>query len=91
MDALNNLRRPIAGDVLISEIIDPLVRKGELYEALEDNTLHCFACGHHCKIKPGKRGICQVRYNLGGKLYVPWGYVAALQCDPTEKKPFFHI
>jgi pyruvate formate lyase activating enzyme len=22
---------------------------------------------------------------------VPWGYVAALQCDPTEKKPFFHV
>jgi pyruvate formate lyase activating enzyme len=22
---------------------------------------------------------------------VPWGYVAALQCDPTEKKPFFHL
>jgi pyruvate formate lyase activating enzyme len=22
---------------------------------------------------------------------VPWGYVAALQCDPTEKKPFYHL
>ena len=22
---------------------------------------------------------------------VPWGYVAALQCDPTEKKPFYHF
>ncbi|MDQ4076521.1 MAG: AmmeMemoRadiSam system radical SAM enzyme, partial [Chloroflexota bacterium] len=58
---------------------------------LDDNKLHCFACAHNCTITPGGRGICQVRYNLGGKLYVPWGYVAALQCDPTEKKPFFHI
>jgi hypothetical protein len=24
-------------------------------------------------------------------LHVPWGYVAALQCDPTEKKPFYHL
>ena len=22
---------------------------------------------------------------------MPWGYVAALQCDPIEKKPFFHV
>ena len=26
-----------------------------------------------------------------GKLRVPWGYVAALQSDPIEKKPFFHV
>jgi pyruvate formate lyase activating enzyme len=32
-----------------------------------------------------------VRYNEGGKLRVPWGYVAALQADPIEKKPFFHV
>jgi pyruvate formate lyase activating enzyme len=24
-------------------------------------------------------------------LQVPFGYVAALQCDPVEKKPFFHV
>ena len=23
-------------------------------------------------------------------LRVPWGYVAGVQCDPIEKKPFFH-
>jgi hypothetical protein len=22
---------------------------------------------------------------------VPWGYVAGLQADPIEKKPFFHV
>jgi len=32
-----------------------------------------------------------VRFNRGGKLYVPWGYVAGAQCDPIEKKPFFHV
>jgi hypothetical protein len=21
---------------------------------------------------------------------VPWGYVGGIQCDPIEKKPFFH-
>jgi pyruvate formate lyase activating enzyme len=32
-----------------------------------------------------------VRFNRGGKLYVPWGYVGGVQCDPIEKKPFFHV
>jgi len=41
-------------------------------------------------IPPGQRGICKVRYNEGGRLRVPWGYVAGLQLDPIEKKPFFH-
>ncbi|RMI27611.1 MAG: AmmeMemoRadiSam system radical SAM enzyme, partial [Calditrichaeota bacterium] len=90
-DPAGELRRPLAGDVPISRIIDPLVREGELYRPLEREAVLCYACGHRCKIMPGKRGICQVRYNIGGKLYVPWGYVAALQCDPTEKKPFFHV
>src|SRR3970040_2225015 len=41
--------------------------------------------------REGRRGICQVRFNRGGALFVPRGYVAALQCDPTEKKPFHHV
>ena len=41
-------------------------------------------------MRPQRRGICKVRFNKEGVLYAPAGYVAALQCDPTEKKPFFH-
>lgn len=57
----------------------------------EGDALRCVACGHRCLIGDGKRGICKVRSNVGGELRVPWGYVAALQCDPVEKKPFFHV
>jgi pyruvate formate lyase activating enzyme len=85
------VRPPLAGDVPLSHVIDPLAREGELYEHLPDGAVHCYACAHHCKIKPGARGICQVRYNLNGKLYVPWGYVSGLHSDPIEKKPFFHV
>ncbi len=74
-----------------ANILDGLTRDGELYEALEDGSVRCFACGHRCLVREGKRGICQVRFNEGGKLRVPWGYVAALQSDPIEKKPFFHV
>jgi pyruvate formate lyase activating enzyme len=73
------------------ETLDRLTVKGELYEKLEDDALRCFACGHRCLIRKGRRGICQVRFNRDGELYVPWGYVAALQVDPIEKKPFFHV
>jgi pyruvate formate lyase activating enzyme len=75
----------------IGEVLDQLTTEGELYEKLEDNAVRCYACGHRCVIREGKRGICQVRFNEGGELRVPWGYVAALQSDPVEKKPFFHV
>jgi len=64
---------------------------GTLYEKLPDNKVRCYACAHQCLILDGLRGICKVRYNQGGTLLVPHGYVGALQCDPTEKKPFFHV
>jgi pyruvate formate lyase activating enzyme len=62
----------------------------ELVESLPDGRLRCFACGHRCPIPEGREGVCRVRYNEGGTLRVPSGYVGALQCDPIEKKPFFH-
>jgi pyruvate formate lyase activating enzyme len=52
--------------------------------------VRCYACGHCCPIPEGQPGVCKVRFNHGGTLYVPWGYVAGVQCDPIEKKPFFH-
>jgi pyruvate formate lyase activating enzyme len=65
-------------------------REGALYEPLEGNRIRCYACGHGCPIPAGFAGVCKVRFNRGGKLLVPYGYVNALQCDPIEKKPFFH-
>ncbi len=75
----------------LADILDPLTVEGTLYERLPDNSVRCFACGHRCLIREGRRGICQARFNQGGVLRVPWGYVAALQSDPIEKKPFYHV
>jgi pyruvate formate lyase activating enzyme len=75
----------------LADTLDRLTVEGELYQKLEDGSVRCYACGHRCLIREGRRGICQVRYNQGGKLWVPHGYVGALQADPVEKKPFFHI
>lgn len=76
---------------VLANILDELTIEGELYESLPDGAVRCYACGHRCLIREDRRGICQVRFNQLGKLRVPWGYVAALQSDPIEKKPFFHI
>ena len=62
----------------------------ELVERISNNRLRCYACGHECPIPEGAVGVCKVRFNRGGTLYVPWGYVGGIQCDPIEKKPFFH-
>ncbi|MEE8282263.1 MAG: AmmeMemoRadiSam system radical SAM enzyme [candidate division NC10 bacterium] len=77
----------------LAQILDRQTQEGarELTERLPDNELRCYACGHRCLIRDDRRGICKVRFNKDGTLYVPWGYVAALQCDPTEKKPFYHF
>jgi pyruvate formate lyase activating enzyme len=74
----------------LREIVYQKVREGDLYEKLDRNRVRCFACGHCCPIPEGQPGVCKVRYNRDGTLYVPWGYVGGVQCDPIEKKPFFH-
>ncbi|MGA2662424.1 MAG: AmmeMemoRadiSam system radical SAM enzyme, partial [Verrucomicrobiota bacterium] len=63
---------------------------GSLWRA-EGERVRCLACGHRCLIPPGRRGICKVRFNQAGQLRVPFGYVAGVQCDPVEKKPFYHV
>jgi pyruvate formate lyase activating enzyme len=74
----------------LKEILETYTAEGELYERLEHGKLRCFACGHRCLIADGLDGICRVRFNRGGTLLVPYGYIGALQLDPIEKKPFFH-
>src|ERR1043166_5873210 len=56
----------------------------------EGDGLRCLACGHRCLVKPGRAGVCRVRFNRDGELRVPAGYAAGVQVDPIEKKPFYH-
>ena len=62
----------------------------ELVEPISNGRLRCYACGHECPIPEGAAGVCKVRFVRDGRLRVPWGYVGGVQCDPIEKKPFFH-
>src|SRR5258706_14631336 len=74
----------------LAEVLARETCEGELYDTLPDGRLRCYACGHCCPLPEGAIGVCKVRFNAGGRLRVPWGYVGGGQCDPIEKKPFFH-
>ncbi len=74
----------------LSDVLASTTREGELWEPIDDRRIRCVACGHQCPLPDGALGVCKVRFNRGGRLHVPWGYVGGVQCDPIEKKPFFH-
>ncbi len=74
----------------LAQALAARTRDGDLWEPLDGDRIRCHACGHECPIPEGALGVCKVRFNRGGRLRVPWGYVGGVQCDPIEKKPFFH-
>src|SRR5438045_4527094 len=84
------MRIPTEAMPTLAEVLARETREGELYDRLPDGRLRCYACGHCCPLPEGAVGVCKVRFNRGGHLHVPWGYVGGVQCDPIEKKPFFH-
>lgn len=63
-----------------------------LYEKLPDRKVRCRLCHHRCVVKPGRRGICNVRENQDGVLNtLVYGKLIARHIDPIEKKPLFHV
>jgi len=68
------------------------MKESPFYKKLRHNTVECFLCEYRCVIKEGKKGICKVRKNIGGKLFsLNYGKIAAATPDPVEKKPLFHF
>jgi len=68
------------------------MREAMLYEKLADSTVRCNVCQWRCVIRPRKFGLCQVRQNVDGTLYVlNYAEVSSAMADPIEKKPLFHF
>ncbi|MFO7838745.1 MAG: AmmeMemoRadiSam system radical SAM enzyme [Desulfosalsimonadaceae bacterium] len=68
------------------------MREAMLYEKLDEGSVHCFLCNHHCRIRKGEFGTCGMRENRDGTLYTHgWGEVIAANADPIEKKPLYHF
>ncbi|MEA1913907.1 MAG: AmmeMemoRadiSam system radical SAM enzyme [Campylobacterota bacterium] len=62
------------------------------YFKKENEKLTCLLCSHYCKLKPNQTGICGVNKNTGSKIEcLVFGYPAALNIDPIEKKPLYHV
>ncbi|MGD0387469.1 MAG: AmmeMemoRadiSam system radical SAM enzyme [Tepidisphaeraceae bacterium] len=88
LNTLDEKSRMKSLEEMLHRLVVPAAEALIRHEA--DGAVRCFACGHRCLVKPGRDGVCRVRFNDDGVLKVPFGYVGALACDPIEKKPFFH-
>ena len=63
-----------------------------LYKKLDNNKVLCTACRQNCIISPDNTGVCSVRQNKDGKLYLlVYGKAASFNIDPIEKKPLYHF
>ena len=55
-------------------------------------SVRCTLCPRNCRIPPGSSGYCAVRKNRSGRLIsLVYGKPAAIQNDPVEKKPLYHL
>ena len=58
------------------------------FSLVSEQLVRCELCPRRCVISSGESGFCQVRFNRDGKLYSSvYGFPAAVQIDPIEKKP----
>ena len=66
-------------------------REAILYEKL-GNSINCKVCERRCLISNGKKGFCDMRENVEGKLYtLNYAAASSVAVDPIEKKPLFHF
>jgi pyruvate formate lyase activating enzyme len=62
------------------------------FTALHGGEIKCELCPKRCRLPKGKRGLCRVRENRGGKCYsLVYGNPCAFHPDPMERNPFFHV
>lgn len=62
-----------------------------LYDKLNGN-VNCHVCARTCVIAPERRGFCQTRENIDGKLHtLIYAATSSVAVDPIEKKPLFHF
>ncbi len=68
------------------------MKEAYLYEKSDNKSVHCFLCGHHCRIQDNNFGNCRARQNISGTLYtLVYAKASAIGIDPIEKKPLYHF
>lgn len=67
-------------------------REGRYFHSLPDGRIQCDLCPRDCCLKEGQRGLCFVRKNEGGRMWLTtYGRSSGLCIDPIEKKPLHHF
>lgn len=68
-----------------------LKKEAILYDQI-GKSLNCKVCERRCLISNGKRGFCDMRESIDGKLYtLNYAAASSVAIDPIEKKPLFHF
>ena len=58
----------------------------------ESDRIVCLLCRYYCKMKDGQVGVCRVNKNEANRLTtLVYSYPLALNIDPIEKKPIYHM
>lgn len=69
-----------------------MLKKAMLQEPLSNSRVKCHICPWRCEIAPEKTGVCRMRINKEGTLYLlNYALVSSVNADPIEKKPLFHF
>ncbi|KPL16688.1 MAG: hypothetical protein AMJ93_15550 [Anaerolineae bacterium SM23_84] len=68
------------------------MREAMHYRRLDDGRVQCQVCFRQCIVSDGRLGFCNNKKNIGGAYYsLIYGQPCALQVDPIEKEPAFHM
>jgi AmmeMemoRadiSam system radical SAM enzyme/AmmeMemoRadiSam system protein B/AmmeMemoRadiSam system protein A len=71
---------------------DGSIHGGWWHDAETGDRIICDLCPRACSLKPGDRGFCFVRENVGGEMLLStYGHSTGFCVDPIEKKPLNHF
>lgn len=77
----------------LSDTPDPEdLHEAQYYRPLTAGAVQCQMCFRNCAVPEGGWGFCRNKVNIGGRYFtLVHGRPSALQIDPIEKEPAFHM
>ncbi|MCM8792442.1 MAG: AmmeMemoRadiSam system radical SAM enzyme [Candidatus Omnitrophica bacterium] len=71
---------------------DFLLKEAMFYKKLDNQVVQCKVCFRRCILENGQRSFCRNKENKEGRLYsLVYARPSAVQIDPIEKEPCFHM
>ncbi|HIE09201.1 MAG TPA: AmmeMemoRadiSam system radical SAM enzyme [Armatimonadetes bacterium] len=76
---------------VVSKVTGPRRYPAKYWKPLPGRKVKCTLCPNYCVIPEGRRGICKVRENRGGRLYtLTYGQPVTFHFETMEKQPLLH-